>query len=214
MTSKLYAIGESILGQTIGRWTALNVIRGGRHPQIECLCQCGIKRIIRIEKLVNDKTKSCGCLRDENLTTHGRTKNSIRIQSHEYWIWNSMKQRCLNTANKQYPDYGGRGITVCDRWIEFQNFYADMGEKPKNKSLERRDNNQGYSPENCYWADRKSQNSNKRNNIYLTAKGEVFTLTEWTRKTGICHSTIVLRLKAGWPEEIAATAPKGYRYNK
>lgn len=172
-----------------------------------CRCECGVERNVRLARLQNGTSKSCGCLRNDNLTIHGRTKNSIRAQSHEYWIWNAMKNRCNNPRYKHYQDYGGRGISVCERWMEFANFYADMGEKPDGMSLERRDNEAGYSPENCYWADRKTQNSNKRNSRFIEADGVIRTITEWGRVTGISHTTIIFRINHGWPEDQAATIP-------
>jgi len=212
MASKYRKIGQEIIGTTIGRWKVLSILPGGTNVKAQCLCACGNSRDIRVVKLSSGSSKSCGCLRNDNLTTHGRTKNAIRKNSSEYWIWNTMKHRCTNPNHTQHKDYGNRGIKVCDRWQSFENFYADMGQKPDGLSLERRDNNKGYSPSNCYWADRKTQNSNKRNNHYIEAGGTKKTLTEWARCTGISHATIIARINAGWPSHIAATAPKWSRY--
>jgi hypothetical protein len=192
-----------------GRWSVLGAagkVRG--NVLVACRCECGTERNVRLKRLESGNSKSCGCWRDDNLTTHGMTKSSVREQSREYWIWNSMKNRCGNPKYKHYKDYGGRGIKVCDRWMEFVNFFADMGEKPEGKSLERRDNDAGYSPENCYWADRATQNSNKRNNRHIVADGVSNTITEWGRVTGISHATIIARIQRGWPEDLAATTPK------
>lgn len=198
--------------KVFGRWTVLR--QAGRlrgHAYVRCICECGAEKDVRVSRLISGTSQSCGCLRNDNLTTHGRTKKSIRRASHEYWIWNAMKQRCNNPKNRGYKNYGARGITVCKQWLRFANFLKDMGHKPEGKSLERRDNNKGYSPKNCVWADRKTQNSNRRNNRYIEARGSSRTLTEWSRIAGVSHATIIARLGAGWPESIAATAPKGAR---
>lgn len=202
-------LSESSAGVKVGRWLVLGAagkVRG--NALMACRCECGTEREVRLARLQAGRSNSCGCLRDDNLTIHGRTKRSNRVQSREYWIWNSMKNRCTNPNYKHYKDYGGRGITVCDRWLDFANFFEDMGENPLGMMLERRDNEAGYSPENCYWADRQTQNSNKRNNRHIEADGITRTLTEWGRVTGISHATIIARIDRGWPEDLAATIPK------
>lgn len=139
-----------------------------------CRCDCGIEKEIRRDHLRNGGSKSCGCLQKETLrnrcVTHGHTVN--KKVSKTYNAWSSMKKRCTNKNHKQYKDYGGRGITICDRWLDkengFKNFLEDMGEIPKNKSLDRIDNNQlinGYSPENCKSSTPKEQTDNRRNSL-------------------------------------------------
>lgn len=205
----------SIIGTKFGRWLAVEYagkVRG--NILVRCRCECGIERDVRLKRLEQGASKSCGCLRNDNLTIHGRTRKTNFKQSREYWIWNSMKNRCTNPKYKHYQDYGGRGITVCERWMEFANFFADMGEKPEGLSLERRDNAAGYSPENCYWADRQTQNSNKRNNRFIDVGGVSNTITEWSRISGIGHATIIQRIKAGWPEDLAVTTPVRCKISK
>lgn len=119
-----------------------------------------------------------------------------------------MLQRTTNEKNKQYPEYGGRGIGVCERWRAFENFYSDMGPRPsKGHSLEREKNDQGYSPSNCKWATRIEQNKNKRNNRYITADGKTMCMTDWARELGCSHATLHFRLKKGWSDERTVMTP-------
>lgn len=195
------------VGEVFGRWTV--VIPSVRHNNrwaSECRCECGNIGIVRYGRLRSGESKSCGCLRDENLTKHGATKRSTRKNSHEYWIWNMVVQRCTNPNVKNWRDYGGRGITVCDRWLHYENFIADMGNRPTTKhSIERRDNSSGYSPENCLWATRKEQSSNKRNNHFIELFGRRQHLSAWAREYGVDHTIILSRLSRGWTELAAVT---------
>lgn len=128
----------------------------------------------------------------------------------EYTVWADMRRRCLNTTRKDYARYGGRGITICDRWIDsFANFLADMGPRPSPEhSIERRDNESGYGPENCFWGTRVEQARNKRDTSYLTLNGVTRCLAEWVEVTGIPHNTILMRInKYGWTVEKALTTP-------
>lgn len=130
----------------------------------------------------------------------------------EHNSWAGMKDRCLNSKSKYYYNYGGRGIKICDRWLGvygFQRFYEDMGQKPEPKSeysLDRIDSDGDYCPENCRWADRKTQNGNRRRNIFLAFNGEVHHVSDWGRITGIPGATLLQRFHKGWSiEEILMT---------
>lgn len=180
-------------------------------------CDCGVEKIVRGRGLVTGYTNSCGCLQREltavkiaeRTRTHGRTKTV------EYHTWTTMKQRCLNPADKHFANYGARGITVCDRWRDsFEAFFADMGERPADKtSIDRIDNDRGYEPGNCRWADDIEQHNNKRNNRYLEVDGERATIGEWARRTGQSMIRIHHRLTLGWPDKEAVFGPTtGKRY--
>lgn len=121
-----------------------------------------------------------------------------------------MMERCTNPNDKRYADYGGRGITVCDRWQDPANFYADMGERPTGTSIDRIDNNLGYEPGNCRWATPKTQNNNRRSTRLATLNGETLSLAEWSRRLGAGSKDLVReRLRAGWEITAALTTPVG-----
>ena len=122
-----------------------------------------------------------------------------------YFTWCDMRKRCLLPSHKNYGRYGGRGITICDRWNSFDNFFADMGEKPKGLTIERIDVNGNYYPENCKWASRKEQNKNRNSNVKITFNGITKIVSEWADELGISKFCIRYRLKAGWSIERALT---------
>jgi hypothetical protein len=110
-----------------------------------------------------------------------------------------MKERCYNKTNKRYPDYGGRGINICNRWLySFENFLEDMGEHPENMTLERIDNNKGYELNNCKWATPKEQASNRRNNVYLTYQGQTKLLKTWAKEFHLKEQTLRKRISRKW----------------
>lgn len=137
---------------------------------------------------------------------HGHGRQGPR--SPEYTAWANMLNRCRSLTAQRSHRYGGRGIRVCDRWLDFANFLADMGNRPGDDySLERKDNNKGYSPDNCVWADRYAQANNTRRNIFFTFQGETLTLAQWARRRGLHVKTLRYRLVSGWDIEEALTAP-------
>ena len=197
-----------LTGQRFGR---LLVIRRGENTtrgqaQWVCKCDCGNTKQIASASLVKGATKSCGCLRKEmtkqrglNNKTHGLSKKRL------YYEWVGMRQRCTYEKDtKEYANYGGRGITVCDLWMNdflaFAKWALANGYKD-NLTLDRVDNNRGYSPENCRWATVKQQSNNRRTNRILEYKGKRLTLTEWSEILGINKNTILSRLRRGWSVE-------------
>jgi len=126
----------------------------------------------------------------------------------EYRVWGDMRSRCANPRTNHWKNYGGRGITVCERWCRFENFYADMGPRPSAAhTIERKDNDKGYEPDNCKWATRTTQVRNRRNTVRLTAHGKTLPLIEWARLLGIRYKTLYARYKHGW--SITRMIPSG-----
>jgi hypothetical protein len=173
-----------------------------------CECDCGDPSynpvITETRCLRSGNTTSCGCKKRK----HGMSKTRL------HQIWLNMIRRCTEEKNKSYYNYGGRGITVCDRWqSSFENFYGDMGEPPEsNYTLDRINNNAGYSPENCRWASYKEQGRNTRANRLVIWRGQTKTLSEWAddplvKELGVSAHIIGDRLNKGWSTNSAMTTP-------
>lgn len=140
----------------------------------------------------------------------GNFKHGMRPQgnaSKTYAAWVSMRNRCLRPNDHAYPQYGGRGITICPEWNDFPRFFSDMGEAPKRKSLDRIDNNAGYFKENCRWATSTEQMQNRRCNKNITYNGETHCKAEWARRAGITRTRFGIRLKEGWSMERILSTP-------
>jgi len=175
---------------------------GSIRARWRCRCDCGNEIVTYGKSLAKGTTKSCGCITKEmrqNQTTHGLSRSDI------YRIWNSMRQRCTNPNSTQWASYGGRGITVCDRWMTFENFFEDMSPRPNGATLERKDNERGYEPGNVIWASRLVQANNRRTNIVITLGDESHTIAEWGRITGLGKAVIAKRLNGGWSTVKALT---------
>lgn len=178
-----------------------------------CECKCGNRTIVATNNLRNGHTISCGCLRSANLASGLRTTHGMR-DTPEYEIWASMRSRCTNPNVRVFKNYGGRGISVCERWNSFQNFYADMGQRPIGMTIDRIDNDQGYSKENCRWASLEQQQNNTRRNRFLTHNSKTMTLQQWAREIGIPRERIKHRLNLGWPIEFALRTGAYVRYRR
>lgn len=142
-----------------------------------------------------------------------KSKNPERMRL--FYIWCQLRRRCTDSSHRQFKDYGGRGITFCERWQKFDLFLSDMGPRPEGGLLERKDNNAGYSPENCVWANRVQQNSNRRSCIYVSIGGENLTLKEACHRKGLVYRAVHKRIvDRGWEVDIALSVPigKGVRY--
>lgn len=155
-----------------------------------CVCECGNYVIHKGSILRSHAIMSCGCYVREIHTTHGMNK------SPEYKSWQAMKDRCNNHNNKNFSSYGGRGIKVCSRWENsFIDFFADMGHKKYMQSIERKDNNGDYTPQNCIWGTPVEQANNRRSSKYVTINGVTKTKAMWARHIGITHQAFQARIK-------------------
>lgn len=160
-------------------------------------CDCGVECEATGSEVRYGRIVSCPTCSEKRkraaVTTHGLTRHPL------YSVWGAMKNRCFNPGTDRYCDYGGRGITVCDRWANsFENFLSDMGDRPTGKhTIERKDTNGNYEPNNCVWATRSEQANNKRNNRQITIDGVTKTLAQWAEVSGVTESGIRGRLKRG-----------------
>ena len=213
----------SAMVEMIGkRFSRLLVVsQGAKKPRRcfmwNCICDCGSSVQVNGGHLRNGGTRSCGCLKREiakaagdRTRTHGLSGSSI------YSIWDTMVRRCHAPGSKDFYRYGAKGITVCERWRTFENFYKDMGDRPAGMSIDRKDNAKGYEPSNCRWATNTQQQRNKRDNVILTMNGESLCVTEWAEKLHINKNTLHARLAKGWDVERALTQPinKIYSHQK
>lgn len=195
-----------LTGRRFGRLTVIERADGRnnkyRNALWNCVCDCGNHVVVASGKLLGEHTQSCGCLHIEALSqankTHGMSKTKL------YGVWRSMRQRCSKPYCRQYKNYGGRGIQVCDEWnADFNAFYLwsmETGYKP-GLTIDRIDVDGNYEPSNCRWATYKEQGNNKRSNIFLEFDGESHTLSEWSDITGIPYDSIRKKYKNGLPVE-------------
>ncbi len=202
---------NELQGHRFGRLTVISRAENNKHRSAmwNCRCDCGATGVFKGRNLWIGKTKSCGCwLREPENRYRKHGCSPRKGPSSEWMAWKAMRQRCSNANHPQFRNYGGRGITVCQRWSEFANFIQDMGRKPsEGLSIERIDNNKGYSKENCIWATRRAQNRNRRNNLILTHSGRSQTLTDWANECGLKFNTLYFRVLRGWPMEKALVPP-------
>lgn len=161
------------------------------------MCSCGNQHIASIKLVVSGHTGSCGCLARESLiernTTHGLAKSHPKT----YRTWKDMRSRCNNPKNKDFGNYGGRGVSVCKEWDDFSVFFAEMGARPEGLTIERIDVNGNYEPLNCKWADGDEQANNKQATVRITHNGETKSLTQWARQLGKAHGTLTYRIANG-----------------
>lgn len=196
-----------LAGQVFGRLTTVNYAGVGPSKQAMwlCACDCGNTVTVRGYDLIHDRTKSCGCLKRDVTILRNTTHGGAGTPS--YATWRDMMARCYNPSNISYTDYGRRGISVCNRWHDFNNFLEDMGDKPEDLSIERVNNEEGYSPKNCIWATTAIQTRNRRSTRKLTYNGETLCVTDWATKLGIKQVTLSGRIHAGWSVERALSTP-------
>ena len=198
-------------GMRFGRWM---VLREGSsidgRPTWFCRCDCGEEREIRGTHLRCGRSKSCGCLQKDVMSEIGKSNSSHGMTgTKEYRCWNAIRQRCENPRARDYQNYGGRGIQVCEAWRKsFEEFFKHMGPAPSlDSSIERIDNSRGYEPDNCKWCRSfKEQARNRRSGRMLRAFGKTQSVAEWSEETGMPYSVIWQRcFKGGWEPERALT---------
>lgn len=200
---------EDLSGKRFGNLTAQTRIGGPRNLW-DCICDCGQSKKARAHSLKIGGTTHCGCKLLENMSAC-RIQHGM-INTRQYTCWQNMKHRCTNPKSKQWHNYGGRGIKICDRWLEsFENFWEDMkdGYAP-NLTIERKDNDGNYTKKNCIWITKREQHQNKRTNHLLTVDGRTQNVRQWAIEKGITPETIHARLRLGWAVEDAVnTKPRG-----
>lgn len=189
--------------------------QGRVKPTWNCECDCGAQTVVHGEHLRSGHTTSCGCFKAERIresrTTHGDCSEG-KI-SREWSTWANMKNRCYNSSEPAYKNYGGRGIRICDRWLgSFENFLADMGRAPLGTTIERNNVNRGYEPSNCRWATPLEQARNKRNTIWVVYKGERIVLKEVASREGLKYLSLYrLFVSLGNPLEVSVSKAREFR---
>jgi hypothetical protein len=182
-------------------------------------CDCGEVRVVATSALYGNKrtTKSCGCQRKNLLraakTTHGCSVKNGTPEYRTFVAWQSMLWRCNNKARRDYKNYGGRGIRVCDRWQLFQNFLDDLGLRPDSHSLGRINNDGNYEPGNVQWESAKQQGRNRRSNKFIEHNGKRQTLIEWAEELGLSYMALKKRMENGWDATRALTTPAKLQKN-
>ena len=196
-------------GTRFGRLVVLgeSPVRKGSFVAWICRCDCGNRSVVAGVNLRYGHTLSCGCWKLQRIAETKRT-HGLSDRVPEYKTWLSMRGRILNRNNPKYPQYGGRGITICPQWDDFAVFYGDMGPKPcPNHSLDRIDNDGPYSPENCRWSDAVSQSRNRRITRRISHDGTTLAVGEWAAIAGLSYAQLRKRLALGWSMERALSQP-------
>lgn len=191
-------------GDRFGRWLVLErvpSVAASRSARFLCACDCGTHRELNASVLVSKRSTSCGCYAKEIqpfMNRHHGMRNSPT-----YVSWKGMLQRCNNQNDPSYARYGGRGVTVCERWSSFENFWADMGTRPTGETIDRINPHGNYDPENCKWSTPREQQNNRRINHMIDVDGSKKTVTQVCRERGLNFNTVLSRLRRGMPVELA-----------
>jgi hypothetical protein len=200
-----------LAGQTFGRLKVIALAhdRRGGQAMWSCVCSCGEGKVVFGSSLRRGESRSCGCLARElsslRATRHGYARDGIANRS--YATWTAMRARCRSAKHPAWHNYGGRGIVVCPRWLTFENFLADMGDKPEGLELDRVDNDGNYEPGNCRWVNHVEQNQNRRDSYRVAYDGRTQCLTALSQESGFSRTTLRGRLRRGWSIERAMTTP-------
>lgn len=200
---------EILTGRVFGRLTVGECAgKKGRFYRWHCTCECGTETVVFASALRHGVTKSCGCLKFDSKPRLKHGESGRKRHSREYRIWAGMRARCLQPDNPNYQRYGARGISICDRWMEFQNFLKDMGRCPAGLSIDRINNDGNYEPGNCRWADKKTQALNRRSCHLVDTPYGKKTISQISEETGIYRGTILQRVSKRWPYERVISSPR------
>lgn len=199
---------KDIQGQRFNNLTVLNLSdKTNRGFWWICKCDCGNEVRVLGSNIIRGHSKSCGCIRAK-ASSDSHYKHGM-INTRIYKIWVGIKTRCTDVNSRPYKNYGGRGITICDKWMMFEGFYEDMGSGySDNLSIDRVDNNKGYSKENCKWSTRIEQANNVRNNHIVVVDGITDTLANMSRRYNINYKMAAQRIKLGWDIDKVFKTPK------
>lgn len=190
--------GIDLTGHKFGKWTVVKLEKrpGDSAWYWICRCECGAESSIRGTALRGGKSSGCARCSSRNLT-HGQSR--MGQWTREYGIWSGMTQRCVNPNNESFHRYGGRGITVCERWMKFEAFFEDMGPSPSPfHSIHRIDNDKGYCKENCRWATQREQQANRSNSVLVTCGRKTLCAAEWARRLDIDYRVFHHLITRGW----------------
>ena len=210
-------ISKNVAGQKFDMLLAVEIIgKRGKANLWKCICDCGSETFAIVSQLTRGDRTSCGCKKKQKKSPRPdlilRNKQNAKhamSKSHTYKSWKSMKSRCYDKNDKDYPRWGGRGITVCDSWKNsFIEFYKDMGDRTNGHTIDRIDNNGNYELKNCRWAVPKVQSNNTRKNYYIEYMGKTQTAKQWAEELKtVEYKTILYRLRNGWETHAALTTP-------
>lgn len=203
---------EDLTGKRFGRLTVVELDKyspKSHGTRWLCKCDCGKQKTVLASCLKRGLTTSCGCFSSEQKSKRTKT-HGFGNRDRLYRIWSNMKSRCYSQADRNFKRYGARGIDICQEWrtdfLKFQEWAVANGYQDR-LSIDRIDNNMGYSPDNCRWTDTITQNNNRRTNVHITYCGETHTTAEWSKITGIKPATLVSRKAHGWSDEECIEVP-------
>jgi hypothetical protein len=199
-----------ITGQRFGRLTVLR--RAENTPtgraRWACACACGGSAVVCRDELRSGHVRSCGCIQGER---HRGVRAPDGHISRTYSTWQLMIKRCMSATCREFDQYGARGITVCERWRDFQRFLDDMGERPPGTTIDRIDGTRGYEPGNCRWATPKEQGRNRKTNRPVTYAGRTMPVSAWAEELGLNRNVLLQRLNKGWSIADALNRPLSSR---
>lgn len=203
---------HDMIGRRFNRWFVLRADKA--WGAVVARCDCGTTRTVSAFTIRKGQSKSCGCLSSEVTSVRSRKHGYTKTKTYQCWV--NMRARCKYPSHKYYNLYGGRGITVCDRWLNsFESFLADMGEQPSELEIDRIDVNKGYSRENCRWATLIEQGRNRRNNVMVKWMGRTIALSELSEVTGVAYMLLYKRIAMrGWDVDRAVSQSSTEYHNR